>query len=403
MNPAVFSNQSLFSEPQHVGGPIVEPETRERFHRLADEAFARNWLTNAGPFTVRLEEEVARRHGVADAVFMTNATLAQMVLMKAMGLDGGEVLVSADTFIATPHVCEWLGMRPVFVDLEPHTLNLDPVDCARRMTSATRAIVPTHVFGVLADMEALSGLARERGVQLLADAAHAFDCDRGGRRPGEFGAPEFLSFHATKFFSTLEGGAVLTNDESLAREMRELRNFGFDRPGDAGKLGTNAKASEISAAFGLASLPALEERKRRLKRVRDIYIAELSGVPGLRIHQLDAAGRNNYRYFSCFIEEGFGLCRDAVDRALQRENILTKLYFHPGCHRMTYYSSREDGEPTKLPNTDKALGSILCLPTSFVGVNPEEAAKSIAGVLVALHERAGEVAEWWAKTRPGLS
>jgi dTDP-4-amino-4,6-dideoxyglucose len=389
MDLAVFSGAPFFQNPQHVGGPIVEPEVRQEFHRLSEAAFAKNWLTNSGPLSIRLEEEVAARHRAAEAVFVANATLAQLLLMKALGLNAGEALVSANTFIATAHVCEWLGLKPVFCDIDPGTLNLSAADCRRKITGETRCLIPTHVFGVFADLPALTRLAAERRLVLLADAAHAFDCDLGGIPPGGFGIPEFLSFHATKYFSTLEGGAILTGDRSLARELRELRNFGFDRPEESGKCGLNAKASEISAAFGLASLPVLERRRQRLREARETYERELAGVPGLRIHPVDRLGRNNYRYFSLFVEEeAFGLSRDELSAALRRENVLARSYFHPGCHRMPHY--RKGGDQTVLPQADLALGRILSLPTSFADGDPLSFARDIAILVKRLHDRAGE-------------
>ncbi|MCC8190826.1 MAG: DegT/DnrJ/EryC1/StrS family aminotransferase [Planctomycetes bacterium] len=391
MEPAIFGGAPLFSSLQHVGGPIVEEEVRVRFHELADEAFARNILTNSGPLSERLEEEVALRHGVRQAVFMTNATLAQMVLLQALGIRSGEAVVAANTFVATPHVCEWMGLRPVFCDSDAATLNMSVADLEKRVTAATRVIIPTHVFGVLADMPALTAFGRQRGIVVLADAAHAFDCDRDGTPPGGYGVPEFLSFHATKYFSTLEGGAVLTNDAALALELRERRNFGFSLPGDAGKLGTNAKGSEISAAFGLASLPALAERRRRLQAVNGEYTAALDSVPGLRIHPVDGWGRNNYRYFALFIDEAFRLERDVLYQALLRENVLCRMYFYPGCQRMSYYRDRAPA----LPVVENALGRILCLPTSFPHLDALEAAKRLAGRITDLHRRAGEVRDWY--------
>lgn len=400
---AVLGANALFAVPQHVGGPIVEPETRKRFHKLADSAFDRNYLTNNGPLATRLEEEVARRHRCRDAVFAANATLAQMILLKALGLDSGEALVSANTFVATAHACLWSGVTPVFCDIDPETLNIDPRDAERRITSKTKAVIPTHVFGVLADMDALAALCRRRNLTLLADAAHAFDCTRGSAFPGGFGAPEFLSFHATKYFSSLEGGAILTNDAALAVELRAIRNFGFNRPGDAGLLGMNAKGSEIAAAFGLASLPALEARRRRLKRIHDIYAKELSPLPGLRIHAVDAAGRNNYRYFSLFVEEDFGLERDVVRQILRQENIMVRRYFYPGCHRMTFY--REENKKRKnekLPNTDKALGTILSLPTSFVEIDAGKSAKAIATLFKKMLDHKTELKTWWNREGKNL-
>ncbi|MDR1520193.1 MAG: DegT/DnrJ/EryC1/StrS family aminotransferase [Planctomycetota bacterium] len=398
MDLAVFSGSPFFAVPQHVGGPVVEPEVREGFHRLADAAFGRNQLTNSGPLAARLEEEVAVRHRVGDAVLVANATLAQMLLLRALGLTSGEALLSANTFVSTAHACEWLGMRPIFCDIDPDTLNLSPVDCERKITAAARAIIPTHVFGVMADMPVLADMAARRGVRLLADAAHAFDCDFGGVPPGGFGAPEFISFHATKYFSSLEGGVILTGDPALADELRILRNFGFSRPFDACGCGINAKMSEISAAFALASLPFLDRRRRGLGEVHAAYRRELADVPGLRIHPVDRLGRNNYRYFALFVDESaFGLSRDGLLEALRLENVLARHYFYPGCHRMGYYQDRLPRP--ELPATDRALAAIMALPTSFVGLEPVAAAKSIAGLIQAIHERAGEVGLALRKTK----
>lgn len=393
MDLAIFGGGPLFSTPQHVGGPIVEDETRERFRILSDEAFGRNYLTNSGPLAAKLEREVARRHRCADAVFVASATLAQMILMRAMGIRDGEALISANTFIATAQVCDWQGVRPVFCDIDPRTLAIDPADAEARITERTRAIIPTHVFGVFADMEALTELCRRRGLLLLADAAHAFECTRGQTFAGGYGAPEFLSFHATKYFSTIEGGAILTSDATLAEELRALRNFGFNRPGDAGMPGINAKGSEISAAFGLASLPALPERRRRLMEIRDIYMRDLAGLPGLRIHDIDSDGVNNYRYFALFVEEAFPLPRDTVWQVLRQENIMVRRYFYPGCHRMTYYGEGA----TALPEADRALDRILSLPTSFVGTDAAAGARDIARLFEVMVEKSGLVMDWWEK------
>lgn len=396
MNLAILTSRPGFATPQHVGGPIVEPETRRRFHQFSDEAFDRNYLTNDGPLSRRLEEEVAARHGVRHAVFMANATLAELVLLKALDLPPGEAVVAADTFISTPHMCEWLGLKPVFCDIDSATLAMTPETCAAKLTDKTRLIIPTHVFGVMSDLPALAALAAERGVKLVADAAHCFDCDRAGVPPGASGVPEYVSFHATKFFSTIEGGAVFTDDDALAEKLRMMRNFGFDRTAQSQFAGTNAKASEINAAFGLASLPALPARLEHLAAIRQVYLRHLSRVPGLRIHDMDAAGRNNYRYFAVFIEDDFGAERDAVHEALRRENVLTRLYFAPGCHRIPHYQrQRKQTTPTSLPATERALDTIICLPTSFVDVDPEDGARRVAELLLAIREQAPAVRDWW--------
>lgn len=398
MDLAVFGAAPRFEKPQPVGFPLVEPETERRFHRLVDEAFRRNYLTNDGPLVRRLEEEVAARHGSAHAIFMGNATLAQLMLMKALGLESGSVLVSANTFISTAHVCEWSGLLPIFADLDPGTLNLDPAEIIRLAGPDAKAVIPTHIFGVMADMPGIVRLARERGLRVIVDAAHAFDCDREGVRPGGFGVPEFLSFHATKFFSTFEGGAVLTDDDGLARAMRDLRNFGFAGVDDVRALGINAKGSEMSAAFGLASLPALAGRRERLRAVYEAYNRELAGIPGLRTHRLDRFGTNNHRYYAVFVEAGFGASRDAAVDAMWRDNVLVRRYFYPGCHRMRYYRERGIYRDVRLPATDRALGSIIALPTSFDGVDWTEGVGGVVELLKTIHERGGEVERRYRET-----
>ena len=393
MDLAIFGAPPRFAKPQPVGFPLVEPETVRRFHRLVDRAFLRNYLTNDGPLVRRLEEEIAALHGSRRAVFMANGTLAQLMILKAMGLESGSVLVSANTFIATAHACEWSGLEPVFCDIDAGSLNLDPEEIRRRHRPDVRAVIPTHVFGVVADMRGIAPLARERNIAVVADAAHAFDCDRNGTRPGGFGVPEFLSFHATKFFSTFEGGAVLTDDAALDAALRDLRNFGFAGVDDVRALGINAKGSEAAAAFGLASLPALPARRERLRQVHDLYARELAGVPGLRVHNLNQAGRVNYRYFAVFIEPEFGVGRDAVAAALWQDNVLARKYFYPGCHRMAPYRGRPGGG-AELPVAERALDSILCLPTSFDGVGWRDGAGAVSGLLKKMRDRAERVASW---------
>lgn len=390
MGLAILSGKPYFSISQHVGGPIVEEETRKRFHEFADQAFARNFLTNSGPLAERLEREVAELHGVSDAVLVANGFLAQLVLMQCMELGEGEAIVPANTFVATAHACETYGLNVVFCEMDAKTLNIDAEAAERLITDRTRLIVPTHVFGVFSDMPRLREICDKHGIALLADAAHAFDCDLGGVRAGGFGASEFLSFHATKYFSSIEGGAIVTNDSELAKRARSVRNFGFSAPNNAELLGINAKMSEMSAAYGLASLPALDGRREKLLTVRNAYLKVLTGVPGLRIHQVDAWGRNNYRYFAIFIEDDFPLTRDEAEWVLRAENILPRSYFSPGCHGMGYYRKRGNWE---LPITDEALGRILCLPTSFVGVDWEESAYGVANMFCEMAEKVDEIRE----------
>lgn len=401
MNLAIFGGAQRFVKPQSVGAPIVEPDTHKRFLKLQAGVFERNFYTNDGPLLRELEEAVASLHHVRHAVILSNATLAQLLLMEVLGIRSGKVLVSANTFIATAHVCEWVGATPVFADIDCGTLNLLPSEIDRLADRDVKAVVPTHVFGRFADMKEIIAKADRLGIKVVVDASHAFDCtDEEGVYAGGRDVPEFLSFHATKYFSTFEGGAVLTNDVSFVDELRSLRNFGFVGVDDVRALGLNTKMNEVSAAFGLAQIPALERRRERLCAVRDWYLEGLVGIPGLRMHEL-GGGRNNGRYFALFVEDGFGVSRDALCEVLWKENVLARRYFYPGCHRMAYYADQPQVRGAVLPNTDKALGTVLSLPTSFAGVGDKDGVDAIVEVVKTVHERAEKVEAWWKAWESG--
>lgn len=392
MEFAAFTGHPHFAAPQRVGAPMVEKETEQRFHALSGDILALHSLTGNGPLVSRLEEEIAVRHGVAHAIAVANATLAQMLLLKAMGLESGEILVSANAAVAVPHACTWQGLKPVFCDIDPLTLNMAPDEVERKLTGDTVAVIPTHAFGVLADMPAFGQLCRKLGLLLFADASQAFDCDAGGIPPGGHGVPEFVSLHAAEYFSAVEGGVILTDDAALARELRHLRNLGLDGSGQPCRPGLNAVMSEMHAAFGLASLPALDRRRQSLRAVRAVYRDGLSDLPGVAIHPVDAAGRNNYRYFVLRFDDAFGVPRDAVAEILRRENILAQAYFSPGCHHALPY--REFGEDV-LPRVEGELPRLLCLPTSFIGLDPLEAARDIVAILRGVREHSAELLAWW--------
>lgn len=397
MELAALGGKPAFIAPLYVGSPIVESETRALFHKLIDQAFDRNYLTNDGPFARKLEEEIAQRHRVKHALLVCNATLAQQILLRAMGLHDGEALVSANTFIATAHACEWQGVKPVFCDLEWDSLGLDPDDAAGRITEKTRAIIPTHLFGNMVDMPRLVELARKRGLKMLVDAAHAFDCDLNGTPPGGFGVPEFFSFHATKYFSTMEGGAIVTDDDALASELKSLRNFGFAGVDRVTGMGTNTKISEVSAAFGVASLPVLEKRREMLRESYDAYREQFSKLPGWRMQELGKRGRNNYRYSVFFVDAGkFGLERDVVYQALRRENVIARRYFYPGCHRMPYYL--EQRGRVCLPRTDQCVDSVICLPNGMA--DPRGVVSKLFETVSSMHENAGRLRDWFRGLPP---
>src|ERR1019366_7854277 len=245
---AIFGQQPAFAEKVHVGRPHIG----NRVNLLAriNEMLDRNWLTNDGPYVREFEARLAELVGVRQCVAMCNATISLEIAIRALGLTG-EVIVPSFTFIATAHALQWQEITPVFCDIDPRTHNLDPAQVEKMITPRTTGIIGGHTWGRPCDIAALEFIARRRNLQLLFDAAHAFRCSHKGKAIGGLGRCEIFSFHATKFFNTFEGGAVLTNDDSLAQKMRLMRNFGFRGNDNVIYIGTNGKMTEVCAAMGL--------------------------------------------------------------------------------------------------------------------------------------------------------
>ncbi len=340
------------------------------------EIFDRAWLTNDGEVVRQFEQAVADYAGVAHCVATSSGTVALQLAARGLELDG-EVIVPSLTFVATPHALAWQRIQPVFADCDPLTWTLDPVAAARLITPRTRGLVGVHLWGQVCATGPLSDLAERHGLRLMFDASHALGCAQGGRRVGNFGEAETLSFHATKFVNAAEGGAVLTNDEKLAARLRQLRNFGFSEPGQVPWIGTNAKMSEISAAIGLTSLEFADEIIA-VNRCNDLaYRALLNPLRGLRIKSFNADEPSNFQYVVLeVIEEEAGLTRDELLAVLRAENVLARRYFSPGCHRFEAYADAPRG-PMEV--TESILARVVTLPTGLA-VEPRDV-EQIAGIL----------------------
>lgn len=349
-----------FSEPLHVGRPHLGD--RGELLRYTTEIYERNWLTNNGPLVQELEQKIAGRLGVKHCVAMCNGTVALEIAIRALGLHG-EVIVPSYTFVATAHALHWQAITPVFADIDPATHNIDPEAVRRMITPRTTGIVGVHLWGRPAPVEALQALADEHGLQLMFDAAHAFDCSHGGRKIGNFGRCEVFSFHATKVFNSFEGGAVLTNEDELADAMRLMRNFGFAGYDNVVYPGTNGKMVEISAAMGLVNLRAMESFVAKNRENYEAYSKALAGVPGISLLQYDEAQDPNYHYVVIEVDpERVGL-RDRIVQTLHAENVLARKYFWPGCHRMKPYRDLFPHAGLVLPNTETVAASVIVLPS----------------------------------------
>lgn len=349
-----------FSEPLHVGKPNIPHRELllDRINEILDSA----WLTNNGRHVQEFESRIAAMTGVRHCVATSSGTSALEI--AAAGLDlTGEVIVPAMTFIATPHAFTWRGLSPVFADIEPDTCCISPAHVEQLITPRTSAIVGVHLWGQPCNTKALSQIAKRHGLKLLFDSSHAFGCSHQGKMIGGFGAAEVFSFHATKFVSACEGGAVVTNSADLANRLRGIRNFGFTDVDEVGMAGTNAKMNEISAAFGLTSLDEIESIVEANRRTHAAYAREFAKLPGVSLQQLPDGETHNYQYVVARIDERTtGVSRDQFLRLLHAENVLVRRYFYPGCHKHQPYGSPVT-PCSLLPVTDHVASQVLCFPT----------------------------------------
>jgi dTDP-4-amino-4,6-dideoxygalactose transaminase len=352
--------QPAFDEPLHVGRPNIG--SREAFMKYAGEIFDRRWLSNNGPLVQEFEQRVADYHGVKHCISMCNGTVALEIAIRALGMEG-EVIIPSYTFVATAHALSWQAITPVFADIDPNTHNLDPDAVRRMITPRTTGIIGVHLWGRAAPVEALQEIADEHDLKLMFDAAHAFGCSSGGTMIGNFGECEVLSFHATKFFNTFEGGAVLANNDELAEKMRLMRNFGFSGFDNVIHPGTNGKMIEIAAAMGLVNLDAIDSVIDANRRNHQAYSEGLSDLPGIRVLSFDDAERNNYQYVVMEVDDDCAVGRDGIIEVLHAENILARKYFWPGCHNMKPYRELYPHSGLLLSNTQVVAKKVVVLPT----------------------------------------
>jgi len=357
---AINGASPAFEKPLHVGGPNIG--SREDFLKYAGDIFDSGRLTNNGPLLQEFEQRVSEYHKVSHCVAMCNGTVALEIAIRALGLEG-EVIVHSYTFIATAHALHWQAITPVFADIDPDTHTLDPEAVRSMITPRTTGIIGVHLWGRSAPVEALQEIAEENDLALMFDAAHAFGCSYKGTMVGSFGACEVLSFHATKFFNTFEGGAVLTNNDELADAMRLMRNFGFTGMDTVIHPGTNGKMIEVAAAMGLVNFDAIANVVDVNHHNYQTYFEELSDLPGISLLAYDETEFNNYQYIVMEVSEECPASRDEIVQVLRAENILARRYFWPGCHNMMPYRELYPHAGLLLPNTRQVANRVIVLPT----------------------------------------
>lgn len=319
-----------------------------------------HWLTNMGVKHKKLQEELKDYLGVEDIDLLTNGHMALELSLQAMELQG-EVITTPFTFASTTHAIVRNGLEPVFCDINPIDFTIDVGKIARLITDRTCAIVPVHVYGNICDVTQIDRIAKQYHLKVIYDAAHAFGVTYGGGGIGSFGDASCFSFHATKVFNTIEGGAVCFNDPEFGRALYGLKNFGIRGPETVDGIGANAKMNEFCAAMGLCNLRYIDAEIEKREKVHTRYMERLREVDGLRFNPKQAGVRSNYAYFPMVIEEEiFGEDRDAVYERLARHDILARKYFHPLTNSFECFHGKYDTSLT--PIAEKISGSVLTLP-----------------------------------------
>lgn len=334
----------------------------EEFNALLKEIWSSKWITNNGSFHKQLERELAAYLKVPFISLFTNGTLPLITALQAMRITG-EVITTPYSFVATTHSLWWNGIKPVFVDIDPVTCNIDPNKIEAAITPRTTAIMPVHCYGQPCDTEAIQNIADKYGLKVIYDAAHAFGVEIDGKSLLTAGDMSTLSFHATKVYNTVEGGALITHDEKTKKSIDYLKNFGFADEVTVVAPGINSKMDEIRAAYGLLNLRQVDEAIEARKTVAEAYRKALKDVEGISYYDDIPGVRHNYSYFPIFVDaEKYGITRDELYFAMKEHNVLGRRYFYPLISEFSTYRGLESAGAQNLPVATKIANSVICLP-----------------------------------------
>jgi dTDP-4-amino-4,6-dideoxygalactose transaminase len=347
------------NKPIYVTQPYLPP--LEEFIPYLEKIWERKILTNAGPFHAQLEKELCEFLGVEHLALFSNGTIALITALQALRITG-EVITTPYSFVATAHSLLWNGIKPVFVDIHPDTLNLDPAKIEAAITPQTTAIMPVHCYGHPCDVEAIQKIADNYNLKVIYDAAHAFGVrDEVGSilRHGDL---SILSFHATKVFNTFEGGAIICPDAKTKLRIDQLKNFGFVDELTVVAPGINGKMSEINAAFGLLQLRHVQQAVARRKEIDVLYRSLLTNVKGIQCVQDSGEQIANFSYFPVLVDALYPLNRDQLYELLKERGIFARRYFYPLITDFPMYRSIQSAQPVNLPVATKVAQQVLCLP-----------------------------------------
>jgi dTDP-4-amino-4,6-dideoxygalactose transaminase len=349
-----------FKEPIYVTRPLL-PDIDD-FKGKIKEIWDSKWLTNCGHQHELLEEKLRKHLQVPYLSLFNNGTIALIVAIQAMELSG-EVITTPFTFPATPHVLKWNGLTPVFCDIDERTMCIDVKKIKKSITSKTSAILGVHVYGTPCDVSGINKLAKEYGLKVIYDAAHAFGVSINNRSIGTFGDISMFSFHATKLFHTAEGGALAYSDKRLKDKVYYLKNFGIKNENEVVMPGINGKMNEIQAGLGLLVLDKVKAETERRKKIRARYIECLKDTEGVEFTPIEKGVTSSYQYLAVRIKEKvFGASRDFLNKYLREHNVITRKYFYPLCSEYACYRDLPSSAASNLKNAHKAAEESLTLP-----------------------------------------
>lgn len=343
-----------------VSQPCLPP--LEEFIPYLQQIWDNKWLTNNGPLHQQLELELAAYLGVKYISLFANGTLALISALQALNIQG-EVITTPFSFVATTHSLWWNKITPVFVDVEPDCLNLDPSKIEAEITPCTTAIMPVHVYGNPCQTKEIQRIADKHNLKVIYDAAHAFGVKKAENSILNCGDLSVLSFHATKVFSTIEGGAIICHTPEMKHHIDNLKNFGFRGETVVEEPGINAKLSEVQAAYGLLQLKYVDDFIAKRKSITELYRNLLSNVPGIRFMPDIEGITHCYSYFPILVDEKeYGMSRDTLYEKLQENNIFGRRYFYPLISNLDPYRKLQSASQENLPVANMAAQQVLCLP-----------------------------------------
>ena len=334
----------------------------EEFHDLLKEIWASKWITNNGSFHQQLEKELAAYLKVPYLSLFTNGTLPLITALQALHVKG-EVITTPYSFVATTHSIWWNGLKPVFADIDPGTCNLDPEKIESAITRNTTAIMPVHCYGKPCDIKGIQEVEDKYGLKVIYDAAHAFGLEVDGESILNAGDMSTLSFHATKVYNTVEGGALVMHDEKMKRRVDYLKNFGFKNEEEVVAPGINSKMDEIRSAYGILALRKVDEAIQARRAVAVQYRQGLKDIPGISFFEDMPGVKHNYSYFPIFVDaQAYGMTRDELYLRLKDNNVIGRRYFYPLISTFGTYRGLPSADPKNLPVATRMADSVICLP-----------------------------------------